>query len=273
MSWLHMQNWLYIFNKKPGDFLLLNHFWSLSIEEQFYIVWPFVILSIKSTRRLAHIAYIMLGLCIVARFSSWLYFGQRVHYFLFSIHDPCGWPLHRQPDRYLAFSSYAQAKKKLFTLASILLGIHLCVLVLAKTIFTGLPHFQFFGYSTVAVALGIVIYFAVEKRNSYSKALMENAPLRYMGKISYGLYVYHWPVLVLLKLYFLDKLVSYGYSYDSSYIFLSLAGLVIAVILSIASYHLFEKKILALKDILTEDGFFTRAGRKLLLFLKPVSSR
>ncbi|HEY6504948.1 MAG TPA: acyltransferase [Chitinophagaceae bacterium] len=273
MSWLHMQNWLYIFNQKPNDFLLLNHFWSLSIEEQFYLLWPFVILAVKSNRRLAQIACIILSLCIAGRFCSWLYFGNGYTNFYFQYMTRLDGLCIGSLIAIWRFSSPEQVKKKLLHLVFVLFGIHLAVLILAKTIFTGVPHFQFFGYSSIAAVFGIIIFLAIEKRTAYSKILIENSFLRYTGKISYGLYVYHWPVLVLLKLYFLDKLVNYGYSYDISYIALSLTGLVIAVILSVASYHFLEKRILALKDTITGGGFFARVKKKLSIFLKPASSR
>lgn len=273
MSWLHMQNWLYIFNQKPNDFLLLNHFWSLSIEEQFYLVWPFVILTVKNTRRLTQFACGILALCILIRFSSWLYFGNGYTNFYLQYMTRMDGLCIGSLIAIWRCSSYEQTRKKLLRLGSILLGIHLSVMVLAKTVFTGLPHFQFFGYSSIAVVFGIIIFFAIEKRNAVSKLLLENSSLQYIGKISYGLYVYHWPVLILLKLYVLDKLVGIGYSYTAGYIAVSLAGLVIAFLLSIASYHLFEKKMLALKDVITADGFFSRTRKKFLLLFRPASAR
>ena len=272
MSWIHLQNWLYIFHQKPDDSLLLNHFWSLSVEEQFYLVWPFVILSVKNSKRLAHIACVILAACIIARFASWLYYGNGYTNFHFQYMTRLDGLCIGSLIAIWRFSSYEQARKKLFALVSISLGVHFVMLVLAKTIFTGLPHFQFFGYSSIAVTSGVIVYYAVEKRNAWSKTLFENSVLTYIGKISYGLYVYHWPVLVLLKIYALDTLLSYGYTHYASNVILSLAGLAIAVMLSIASYHLFEKKILALKDVITEAGYFARVRKKLFLLLKPASS-
>jgi peptidoglycan/LPS O-acetylase OafA/YrhL len=273
MSWLHMQNWLYIFNQKPNDFLLLNHFWSLSIEEQFYLAWPFVILYVKNHKRLAQVAYIILITCIIGRFSSWLYFGNGYTNFYFQYMTRLDGLCIGSLIAIWRFSSFNLVKKKLFRLVALLLVTHLLVLILAKTIFTGLPHFQFFGYSSIAAIFGIIVFFAIEKRNTYSKTLIENSFFRYLGKISYGLYVYHWPILALFKLYFLEKLIAKGFSYDTSYLVLSLAGLGCAILVSIASYHLFEKKMLALKDVVTADGFFARTRKKLLLLLKPASSR
>jgi peptidoglycan/LPS O-acetylase OafA/YrhL len=273
MSWFHLQNWLYIFHQKPGDYLLLNHFWSLSMEEQFYLVWPFIILAVKDSRWVARIACIILAACIIGRFASWLYYGNGYTNFHFQWMTRFDGLCVGSLIATWRLSSYEQAKKKLLTMAFVLLGTHLIAWVFAKTIFTSFPHFQFFGYSSIAAIFGIIVYVAVEKRTAWSKALIENPVLKYMGKISYGLYVYHWLILVLLKIYGRDTLLSYGYTYHSSNVILSVAGLVIAIMLSIASYHLLEKKILAMKDVITEAGFFARARKKLLLLVKPAGPR
>jgi peptidoglycan/LPS O-acetylase OafA/YrhL len=80
-------------------------------------------------------------------------------------------------------------------------------------------------------------------------------------------------VLCLFKIYLLDRLVNGGNTYYSSYATVSLLALGVAIILSILSYHFFEKKILALKDVMTSEGFFARVWRKLLLFFNPSSAR
>src|SRR5687767_14913517 len=49
--WTYLQNWLYIF-KEPGSAAILNHYWSLAVEEQFYIFWPLVILLLKKPKYL-----------------------------------------------------------------------------------------------------------------------------------------------------------------------------------------------------------------------------
>jgi peptidoglycan/LPS O-acetylase OafA/YrhL len=271
MSWLHMQNWLYIFNIKPNDLLLMNHFWSLSVEEQFYLLWPFVILAVKNTRRLCQVAYIILAVCIISRFSSWLYFGDGYTNFYFQYMTRADGLCIGSLIAIWRINGFGYARKNVIRTGGILLSAHFILLVLAKTILNGFPHFRFLGYTSIAVVFGILVFFIAEKRNVFSKFLFENSVLRYAGKISYGLYVFHWPILALSKIYLLDILTNKGFSYKSAYITVSLLSLVSAVLVSIASYHLFEKKILALKDIITADGFFARARRKLGLLLKPVS--
>ncbi|HVG42973.1 MAG TPA: acyltransferase [Chitinophagaceae bacterium] len=45
---LYLQNWLYIFN--PTNQSALFHFWSLAVEEQYYLLWPFAVLLVKRAK-------------------------------------------------------------------------------------------------------------------------------------------------------------------------------------------------------------------------------
>lgn len=273
MSWLHLQNWLYISHEKPTDLMPLGHFWSLSVEEQFYLLWPFVVFVVSNTRYLKHIVYIILITCILSRVSSWLTYGDGYTNFYFQYMTRLDGLCIGSLIAIWRFSSPAVAKKNILRLGFIVLGIQLVLFVLARTILNNLPHFRFIGYTSIATIFGILIFFAIEKRNAFSKFLLENSFIRYVGKISYGLYVYHWPILVLSKIFLLDKLTNNGYSHNSAYMIVSLTALAVTIPVSIGSYHLFEKKILALKNVLTSEGFFARAWKKLLLFFNPSSAR
>ncbi|MBC7950118.1 MAG: acyltransferase [Chitinophagaceae bacterium] len=269
MSWLHLQNWLYIFHEKPSDYLLLNHFWSLSVEEQFYLVWPFVVLAVRSTRRLGQIAMGVLLCCIAGRLASWMIIGNGYINFYFQYMTRVDGLCVGSLIAIWRFTEAGVARKKLLRTASILLGTHLVVAILAKTIFKGFPHFQFFGYSSVAILFGIAIYFSIEIRTKWSRFFLENAVLRYLGRISYGIYVYHWPVLILAKLYFLKPMIGRGYSPDSSYLILSVAALALTLLLSVLSYHFFEKRILSLKHVITGEDFFERIKKKISWLFSP----
>jgi peptidoglycan/LPS O-acetylase OafA/YrhL len=164
-------------------------------------------------------------------------------------------------------SSYGYAKNRLARLALVLLGTHLIFLLLAKTMLPSFPHFQFFGYSSIALIFGIIVFMTVEKRSKISSLFLENRTLRYIGKISYSLYVFHWPVLMLTKMYFLDSLVRNGVSVNTGLVLLSIIAFIIALSLSIISYRFFEVKIQSLKDMVTSEGYFLRVRKKLTVML------
>ena len=48
--WSHLQNWLFV-NKGMSSSPMLSHFWSLAVEEQFYLFWPLIIFILKDLKR------------------------------------------------------------------------------------------------------------------------------------------------------------------------------------------------------------------------------
>ncbi|TMI72346.1 MAG: acyltransferase [Bacteroidetes bacterium] len=273
MLWLHLNNWLSIIHIRPADSMLLNHFWSLSVEEQFYLLWPFFILAINNTRVLAQIAVLILVTCFLCRYSSWLMFGNGYTNFFFQYMTRMDGLCIGSLIAIWRMDSYAETKKRLTQLAVSVAGVSIVLFVLSKSLLPGMPVFPFIGYTVVAVLFGVIVFLAIWKRSLVSGFFLENKLIKYIGRISYGLYVYHWPVLCLFKIYLIDRLVNGGNTYYTSYAVVSLLALGVAVILSILSYHLFEKKMLALKEVMTSEGFFARAWRKLLLFFNPSSAR
>jgi peptidoglycan/LPS O-acetylase OafA/YrhL len=259
MLWMHMQNWMYITKSEPTPFGMFIHFWSLSVEEQFYLVWPFIILVCRRIKPFIIITAAILFLCIVFRFVNWMNYGNgNLNYHLHYMTRIDGLCVGSLVAAWRNLSTET-ARKKILRFSLIVFGIHVIVFSLSKTIFTSFPHFTVFGYSSIAVAFGSVLIFVVEKRNKFTRFVFENKPLMGLGKISYGLYVYHWPVLVLFKLYFVSYLMSTGISLNNSYIIACLCATVTAIMVSIASYNLFEKKILALKDAFTSDRFIKKS--------------
>jgi peptidoglycan/LPS O-acetylase OafA/YrhL len=111
-----------------------------------------------------------------------------------------------------------------------------------------LPYLAFVGYTTFAVLFGILVYEAVMGESKIIRILFNNSILKFFGKISYGLYVYHWPVYILLFPVFLNLLFN-KLSLPYLYAKIGSAFLVIlfAVLISLFSYHFFEKKFLRLK--------------------------
>ena len=99
--------------------MLLNHFWSLSIEEQFYLVWPLLVLLIKNTRLLGQIACLILVTCVLTRFSSWLYFGNGLTNFYFQYMTRLDGLCVGSLIAIWRLSSYEETKKKIVRLGLI----------------------------------------------------------------------------------------------------------------------------------------------------------
>ncbi|MFZ1263728.1 MAG: acyltransferase, partial [Chitinophagaceae bacterium] len=70
--WTYLQNWLFVFKEPYGDKILL-HTWSLAVEEQFYLVWPVIILLIRKPKTILIVALLILVFVVIARYLIWVY--------------------------------------------------------------------------------------------------------------------------------------------------------------------------------------------------------
>ncbi len=111
-----------------------------------------------------------------------------------------------------------------------------------------LPYLAFVGYTTFAVLFGILIYEAVIGESVIIMRIFKLRILGFFGKISYGLYVYHWPVYLLLFQPIKNWLVGMGFK-ERNFTDLpsAIAVTLLAVAISSISYRFFEKPILNLK--------------------------
>jgi peptidoglycan/LPS O-acetylase OafA/YrhL len=175
----------YFASSTPSPFL---HYWSLGVEEQFYLVWPLLLLLAFRARRLG---LVVLALCVLSFALSivltsaqgpWAFYGlpsrawQLALGALLALHAPA---LARLPSAPIAIGGW---------LGIVLLGV--AAAVLDPT--TGYPGFAAL-LPTTAVALVIL----AGGRPRGPGRLLAARPLRLLGRISFSLYLYHWPVLVL----------------------------------------------------------------------------
>ena len=246
--WTYLQNWLYIFKEPYGDKLLM-HTWSLAVEEQFYLLWPLLILLIRRPNFLLVAMLLILIMTGVARYIVWLYKVEDLAYsslYTFTRIDG------------LCIGSMVALLQKInpgFLKKNTLL----IVLLMAATNFgfyfindrSGftLPYLAFVGYTTFAVLFGLLVYEAVTGESKFLQLLLDNRPLKFFGKISYGLYVYHWPVYIIFFDHLRNRLNGNDLlSFRAAELTSGVAVTLIAIFLSILSYRYFEKPFLLLKS-------------------------
>jgi peptidoglycan/LPS O-acetylase OafA/YrhL len=101
---------------------------------------------------------------------------------------------------------------------------------------------EVWAYTLLNYLFAVLIYCVVHT-NLFTQVL-EIAPLRYLGKISYGLYVYHYGVIALFAAIF-NK---YGLPYSMRSPQMFLAAMSATLLIAATSFHLLEKPIIDLKD-------------------------
>lgn len=172
----------------------LLHLWSLSLEEQFYFIWPLLLYIVfKITKREHHLL-----LVISFTFLISLYFSQ--HFVLKQPSTAFYWVQFRAYEFAIgawlvSFESIVSVKKN--SSKNLMLELT-CIIGLTIFIYaiTTFDHSTLFpGYSALipCLATALLIY---SKKSMTAKFLLANSIARGIGKISYSLYLVHWPIWV-----------------------------------------------------------------------------
>jgi len=241
---------------QPSQFL--DHFWSLSVEEQFYILWPLLLLFFprKNLKNL-FILFIILG--TVFRIAMYVVYLSGSSLWVFR--EPFGLVIYSWPFSHLdafAFGAYISSyriqypKRQLLVLALLIPIIGFTTTYLAtgsigliSALGYDLPltlGYKFIWVNTLLNYFFAVLIYCVAHENLLTRFL-EMPWLRYLGKISYGMYVYHLPLIWFAERFFEERLQG-----DMAIWSRAAVSLFATILVSTLSYYLLEKPILNLKD-------------------------
>jgi peptidoglycan/LPS O-acetylase OafA/YrhL len=210
---LYLENWSIVYGWWPPG--LMGHTWSLAVEEQFYLIWP-LLLPLALTRGLWWSCAAVFAM-VAARIVCWSH-GYAETTLDFSMLRPVG---------LLVGCALAFGQWRMPAWAG---TPALCAVVLVAV--TVSRSQAVFAIAPIAVSLAT----AIVVLSSPSWLAME--PLRYLGRISYGVYLYHWPLFLLG-----EKLKPHGLGH-----FWALGLIALIVGLAALSYEFVEKPFLGLKD-------------------------
>ena len=177
----------------------LLHTWSLSVEEQFYLVWPALLLLVRRPRwLLASVVALMFVGSLAASYLMTPAYAEATFYlapfrlFEFALGMAC----------IFARASAWQPGKILATLLT-LIGFALIAYSIA--LFTGATPFP--GAAAFIPCGGSALLIAYADK-SYLNFSLANPVSVYLGKVSYSLYLVHWPILVFLTYLRFDELTN-----------------------------------------------------------------
>ena len=258
--WTHLSNMQIALEGWETSSFYIVHFWSLAVEEQFYLVWPIVVLLLTG-RRLIRFCGAVIAFSLLLRiylFAS----GEGVAAFVL------------MPARMdtLAFGAvlaigmrdpgvYAQFRRYWRPLAA-LCATGLCALLLWRGALDKTdPVTGTVGFTLLAGLFSAIMFFAVTAMpGSRSGRLLSSRPLRFFGKYSYALYVFHQPVsLVMTALGLPLALAQLGAPEFITHVAYAAAATAVSIGISLLSWHLYEKQFLKLRDRMSRPSASTEA--------------
>lgn len=169
----------------------LGHLWSLSLEEQFYVVWPFIMMLAVRTR--VRTACIGIALFAVAALA-WRIIQYRHNPLLFAFGGT-------RPDIrfdgpvYGALVAFIVSRYTLSRSLSLFAGVVGGSLVAAHIVFAWVqrPYSAFIGISLFYLAAGLLIL-SLTTHATWIARFLENRVLTTIGRYSYGAYLWHFPI-------------------------------------------------------------------------------
>ena len=201
--------------------LILGHTWSLACEEQFYLVWPWILVLTIKFRSLVKLQYFLIVFIAV----SWIFKSKGIY-----------------PD---IVSSIIQESIFIGCLGALLrwnnvvpkIPVALTIISLFIILIVGISplHFSFNLFNPCAIFSMIVILGLVNNPNSTTNKILANRPMVFIGKISYSLYLWH---VVVFRIFTWHSTLSPQMTFVAKFL--------VTVLLAMASWYIVENRATAI---------------------------
>jgi peptidoglycan/LPS O-acetylase OafA/YrhL/lysophospholipase L1-like esterase len=209
----------------------LDHFWSLSIEEQFYWTWPFAVGFV--VKRAQIVTSVVIATVVAFAVAIWIAkaFGP----------DAAYWATPARAGEVLVGASLAVFIRRERPLATSVTGtigvIGLSIVLWAAITWPARGGPAYNGWLPFFAIASAALIFGAQRgdRSSTLRSVLRMPPLVGLGRISYGVYLYHWPVFLLV-----DRHLGHSVTGNASRF---ATQVIITVAIALISYRWLERPI------------------------------
>ena len=212
-GYIYSSNWWYNFHKLNyfdsfGAQSPFKHLWSLAIEEQFYMLFPLIFLIFNRRKKEEgkgpslnkNFLYIVLGLILISLITHILlfdinninriYFGTDTRAFslLVGVVGALLYPMDK-------LSNPTNSKENLAYSVVSIISISILITIMFYT--TEYNTWLYRGGFLLVAVLGLIIIISSGKQHTFISKALSFKPIVFIGKISYSLYLWHFPIIVL----------------------------------------------------------------------------
>ena len=178
----------------------VQHYWSLSVEEQFYLLWPLIILAVaaaasRSGRGTTAVARVVVGVVVLVSLAVSVAATVSSPASAYFITPTRVWELGI--GGLVATTASLSSSARLRTLAAPVAWAGLAAVVAAGVTLTGETPFP--GYVALLPVLGTAAVIWAGAQTAVSPTgLLRSRPVQWLDDVSYSVYLWHWPIVVLL---------------------------------------------------------------------------
>lgn len=223
----------------PG---IVGHTWSLAVEEQFYLIWPFVVYFL-SKRQLAWACAVLIISSPIAR---WAILQNSGNVFMTNVTLPSCLDMMSYGALLAVIRSSRLGERLVYALFAI--GSAMVAYAVVQLGFNAFWEPQdwtrpaFYLYTALAFVFGMVIWSATTIQNKRLVKLLSVRPLLFTGKISYGLYIWHYAIFLAV-----EKVAAHVAILQNPLV-VPMLSIGLAYLVAAASFFLFEIHFLRLKN-------------------------